>query len=86
MLEQNRESSSWFRFFKLFLEREPLLSKNTGDPTVGGLRGEKGKRSTRNSLRVDFDFGEFIQTPRGRISPYLDFIPILNVFSMFRLV
>ena len=28
---------------------------------------------------------EFLQTPRGRISPYLDFIPILSVLSMFRL-
>ena len=30
-------------FSNLFLEREPLLSRNTGDPTVGGLRSEKGK-------------------------------------------
>ena len=28
---------------------------------------------------------EFLTTPRGRISPYLDFIPILSVLSMFRL-
>ena len=28
-------------------------------------------------------FMEFPQTPRGRISPYLDFIPILSVLSMF---
>ena len=30
-------------------------------------------------------FMEFPQTPRGRISPYLSFIPILNVLLMFRL-
>ena len=28
---------------------------------------------------------EFPQTPRGRISPYLSFIPILSVLRMFRL-
>ena len=34
--------SIWFRFFKFFLEREPLLSRNTGDPTVAdfGARRE----------------------------------------------
>ena len=85
MLEQNREAASGLGFSNFFLEREPLLSRNTGDPTVGGLRGEKGKRSTRNRLRVDSDFSEFIQTPRGRISPYLSFIPILSVLRMFRL-
>ena len=30
-----------------------LLSRISGDPTVGGLRGEKEKRSTRSRLRVD---------------------------------
>ena len=30
-----------------------LLSKIPGDPTVGGLRGEKEKRFTRSRLRVD---------------------------------
>ena len=69
------------------LERERvLLSRISGDPTVSGLRGEKGKRSTRNRLRVDSGFSEFLLTPRGRISPYLGFIPILNVLLMFRLV
>ena len=68
-----------------FLEREKLLSRKSGNPTVGGLRGEKGKRSTRNRLRVDSGFSEFLQTLRGRISPYLSFIPILSVLRMFRL-
>ena len=34
---------------------------------------------------MDSSFSEFIQTPRGRISPYLGFIPILSVLLMFRL-
>ena len=85
VLEQNRESSSWFRFFKFFLEREPLLSKISGNRTVRFRRSKKGKRSTRSKLRVDLEFVEFPQTPRGRISPYLCFIPILSVLLMFRL-
>ena len=64
-----------------FLEREKLLSRKSGNPTVGGLRGEKGKRSTRNRLRVDSGFSEFLQTLRGRISPYLGFIPIIKCFT-----
>ena len=34
---------------------------------------------------MDPRFVEFPQTPRGRISPYLGFIPILSVLLMFRL-
>ena len=30
-----------------------LLSRISGDPNVGGLQGEKEKRSTRSRLRVD---------------------------------
>ena len=30
-----------------------LLSRIPGDSTVGGLRGDKEKRSTRSRLRVD---------------------------------
>ena len=30
-------------------------------------------------------FREFPQTPRGRVSPYLSFIPILSVLQMFEL-
>ena len=46
--------------FESFLKRErALLSRNTGDPTVGGLRAEKEKRSTRSRLRVDFGFVSF---------------------------
>ena len=46
--------------FESFLERErALLSRNTGDPTVGGLRGEKKKGSTRSRLCVDPEFVRF---------------------------
>ena len=62
-----------------------LLSKISGNRTVGFQRSRKGKRSTRSRLRVNAGFVEFPQTPRGRISPYLDFIPILSVLSMLRL-
>ena len=36
-----------------------LLSRILGDPTVGGLRAEKEKRSMRSRLRVDSDFASF---------------------------
>ena len=62
-----------------------LLSKIPVNRTVGIRRSKKGKRSTRSRLRVDPGFVEFPQTPRGRISPYLGFIPILSVLLMFQL-
>ena len=43
-----------------------LLSRNTGDPTVGSLRDKKGSCSTRRGFRVGTKFREFSQTPRGR--------------------
>ena len=47
-------------FFERILERErALLSRNTQDSTVGGLRGEKEKSSTRSRLRVDPGFVSF---------------------------
>ena len=53
--------------FESFLERErALLSRNTGDPTVGGLRDKKENCSMRRGLRVGTRFREFTQTPRGR--------------------
>ena len=60
-----------------------LLSKIPGNRTVGFRRSKNEKRSTRSRLRVDPGFVEFPQTPRGRISPYLSFIPILRVFRCF---
>ena len=49
-------------FFKFFLEREPLLSSNTGDPTVGSLWDKKESCSTRRGLHVGTGFREFPQT------------------------
>ena len=66
--------------FERVLEREHF---SLGLHTIRPLAdfGVKGKRSTRNRLRVDSGFSEFIQTPRGRISPYLGFIPIIKCFT-----
>ena len=36
-----------------------LLSRIFGDPTVGGLRDEKEKRSTQSRLRMDSGFVSF---------------------------
>ena len=60
-----------------------LLFRISEDPTVGGLRGEKEKRSTRGRLRVDSGIGSFFKLLEVGFSPYLGFIPILNVLRMF---
>ena len=60
-----------------------LLSRIPGDPTVGGLRGEKEKGSTRGRLRVDSGIGSFFKLLKVGFSPYLSFTPILNVFQCF---
>ena len=62
-----------------------LLSRISEDPTVGGLRGEKEKGSTRSRLHVDSGIGSFFKLLEVGFSPYLGFIPILNVLLMFRL-
>ena len=62
-----------------------LLSRIPGDPTVGGLRGEKEKSSTRGRLRVDSGIESFFKLLEVGFSPHLGFIPILNVLLMFRL-
>ena len=49
-------SSSWLRFLKFVLEREPLLFRNTGDPTVSSLRDKKESCYTRRGLRVSTGF------------------------------
>ena len=61
-----------------------LLSRISKDPTVGGLRGEKEKGSTRSRLRVDSGIGSFFKLLEVGFSPNLGFIPILNVLLMFR--
>ena len=71
----------WAQQIFFFLEREPLLSSFPANPTVGGLRGEKGKRSTQNRLRVDSGFSEFLQTPRGRIFSLLGFYSHFKCFT-----
>ena len=43
-------------------ERESLLSKIPGDPTVEILRSKKESCSTHQGLRVDSGFEEFRQT------------------------
>ena len=63
-----------------------LLSKIPGNRTVGFRRSKKGKRSTRSRLRVDPGFASFDKLQEVGFSPYLGFIPILNVLLMFRLV
>ena len=60
-----------------------LLSKIQGDPTVGGLRGEKEKKSTRSRLRVDSEIGSFFKLLEVGFSPYLRFIPIFKCFPCF---
>ena len=57
-----------------------LLSRISGDPTVGGLRGEKEKRSTRSRIRVDSRIVSFWQTPRGRIFSLLEFYSHFKCF------
>ena len=60
-----------------------LLSRISGDPTVGGLRDEKKKRSTRSRLRVDSGIGSFFKLLEVGFSPYLSFILILSVLRIF---
>ena len=62
-----------------------LLSRISEDPTVGGLRGEKEKGSTRGRLRVDSGIGSFFKLFEVGFSPYLSFYSHLNVLLMFRL-
>ena len=69
---------SWVSREKVF-----LLSRIPGDPTVGGLRAEKEKRSTRSRLRVDSGLRSFFKLLEVGFSPYLSFIPILSVLSIF---
>ena len=60
-----------------------LLSRISGDPIVGGLRGGKEKRSTWGRLRVDSGIGSFFKFLKVGVSPYLSFIPSLSVFQCF---
>ena len=61
-------------------EKVFLLSRNTGDPTVGSLRDKKENCSMRRGLRVGTGFREFPQTPRGRGFSLLGFYSIFKYF------
>ena len=63
-----------------------LLSRKSGDPTVGRLRDKKEKRSTQSRLRVDSGIGSFFKLLEVGFSPYLGFYSHFKGFSMFRLV
>ena len=85
---KNGQKGGWTgssRFFILVLEREPLLSSFSANPTVGSLRDKKESCSTRRGLRVGTGFREFPQTPRGRGFSLLGFYTLFKCFSMFRL-
>ena len=62
-----------------------LLSRKSGDPTVGRLRDKKEKRSSRSRLRVDSGIGSFFKLLEVGFSPYLSFYSHLNVLLLFRL-
>ena len=68
------------RFRFLFLKRErPLLSKFTGDWTVGILWTKKESCSTRRGLRVDSGFKEFGKLREVGDLSYLGFTLYLSV-------
>ena len=81
------EKKSDRRLDILVLEKESvwLLSRNTGDPTVGGLRDKKENCSTRRGLRVGTRFWKFRHTHRGRGFSRLGFILCLKTMLMFEL-
>ena len=62
-----------------------LLSKISGDLTVGSLRDKKESCSTRRGLRLGTGFREFPQTPRGRGFSLLGFYSLFKCFLLFRL-
>ena len=61
MWEEEKELQR-VRFLCFLRERVPLLSKISGDRTVGFLRAKKESCSTRRGQRVDSGFREFRKT------------------------
>ena len=57
-----------------------LLSKISGDPTIGSLRDKKESCSTRRGFRVGTGFREFPQTPGGRGFSLLGFYSLFKYF------
>ena len=68
-------------FGRISLEREKLLSRNTGDSTICSLGDKKENCSTRRGLRVGTGFKEFPQTPRGRGFSLLGFYSLFKYFT-----
>ena len=56
------EERSSSRFSSVLVRASLLLSRNTDDPIVGGLRDKKENCSTRRGLPVGTRFREFLQT------------------------
>ena len=64
-----------------FKRERALLSKNTGDSTVGSLWDKKENCSTQRGLRVGTGFRGFPQTPRGRGFSLLGFDSRFKYFT-----
>ena len=62
------------------LQTVKLLSKISGDPTVGSLQDKKESCSTRRGLHLGPRFREFPQTPRGRG------FSLLGFYSFFKYI
>ena len=75
-----RGSCSGFRFERNLERERALLSRNTRDPTIGGLRDKKENCSTRRGLRVGTGFREFSQTSRDRGFSLLEFYSHFKCF------
>ena len=63
-----------------------LISRFTGDPTVGILRDKKEGYSMRRALRVGSSFKEFRKTPRGRGFILLEFYTLFKCIYDFELI
>ena len=60
-----------------------LLSRISGNPTVGSLRDEKESCSMRRGLRVGTRFKILDKLCEVGVSPYLGFTLYLSVFQCF---
>ena len=76
----NKRDRSSNRLHHFERERVKLLSKISGDPTIGSLLDKKESCSTRRELRVGTGFREFPQTPRGRGFSLLRFYSFFKYF------
>ena len=67
-----------------FLERDrALLSRISGDPTIGSLRDKKESCSTQRGFAWVPDLGSFLKLLEVGVSPYLGFTLYLSVFQCF---